>query len=138
EPQLRSSANTFYSTTDKRYEIRALEEAEKAAQYKSKMEKSNFIPKVALKGHYEFLEGNLSLLEPKWYVGVGVRWNIFDGHKSRLQSQKSTIESRKYREQIKEAEEMIALSVVKAQLNYESYLQNTLIAQKEIELASAT
>ncbi len=26
------------------------------------MEKSNFIPKVAIKGHYEFIEDDLSLL----------------------------------------------------------------------------
>lgn len=138
EPQLQSSANAFLSNTDKRNEIKALEEAEKAAQFKAKMEENNFIPKVALKGHYEFLEDNLSLLEPKWYVGVGVKWNLFDGKKSRLKSQKSTIESRKYREKIEEAEEMIDLSVVKAQLNYESSLKNTDLAQKEIDLASAT
>jgi outer membrane protein TolC len=57
---------------------------------------------------------------------------------SRLKSQKSQIESQKYRQQIEEAEEMIALSSIKAELNYEAALQNSLIVQKEIELASAT
>ena len=80
------------------------------------MEKSNFIPKLALKGHYEFLEDDLSLLDPVWYVGVGVKWNIFDGNQSRLKSQKSELESRKYREKMEEAEEMIALSSIKAEL----------------------
>ena len=55
-----------------------------------------------------------------------------------VKSKKSIIESQKYREQIEEAEEMIALSIIKAQLNYESSLQNTKIVQKEIDLASAT
>jgi len=137
-PQLQSFSIASVSSTEKRNEIKALEEAEKAKLYKSKMEKSNFIPKLALKGHYEFMEDDLSLLDPKWYVGVGVKWNVFDGLQSRLKSKKSIIESQKYREQIEEAEEMIALSVIKAQLTYESSLQNTKIVDKEIDLASAT
>lgn len=137
DPQLQSFSTTSLSNTDKRNEIKALEEAEKASLYKSKMEKSNFIPKLALKGHYEFIEDDLSLLDPKWFVGVGIKWNVFDGFQSQLKSKKSIIESQKYREQIEEAEEMIALSIIKAQLNYESSLQNTKIVQKEIDLASA-
>ncbi|WP_154647954.1 TolC family protein [Pedobacter arcticus] len=137
-PQLQSFSTTSLPNTDKRNEIKALEQAEQASLYKSKMEKSNFIPKVALKGHYEFIEDDLSLLDPKWFVGVGIKWNLFDGFQSKLKSKKSLAESQKYREQIEEAEEMISLSIVKAQLNYESSLQNTKIVQKEIDLAKAT
>ncbi|WP_081209277.1 TolC family protein [Salegentibacter sediminis] len=123
---------------EKRNEVMALEEAEKATEYKSKMEKSQFIPKIALKGHYEFLEDDLSLFDPQWYAAVGVKWNLFDGGQARLNSQKTELEARKYREQIQEAEEMIALSIVKAENAYEASLQNSRIAKKEIELASAT
>ena len=137
-PQLQYFSTASLSGTEKRNEIKALEEAEKATLYKSKMEKSNFIPKLALKGHYEFIEDDLSLLDPKWFVGVGIKWNVFDGFQSQLKSKKSIIESQKYREQIEEAEEMIALSIIEAQLTFESSLQNTKIVQKEIDLASAT
>ena len=135
---LQSFTTDSISSPEKRSEIKALEEAEKATLYKSKMEKSNFIPKLALKGHYEFIEDDLSLLDPKWFVGVGIKWNVFDGNQSRLKSKKSIIESQKYREQIEDADEMIALSIIKAELTYESSLQNTKIVQKEIELASDT
>lgn len=138
QPELASLAPNELIPAQKRNEVRALEEAEKATNYKAKMERSHFIPKVALKGHYEFLEDDLSLLDPQWYAGVGVRWNIFDGDQSRLKSLKSKLESKKYREKIEEAEEMIALSLVKAELSYEAALQNTQIAKKEIELAEAT
>lgn len=138
QPELASLAPNELIPAQKRNEVRALEEAEKATSYKAKMERSHFIPKVALKGHYEFLEDDLSLLDPQWFVGVGVRWNIFDGDQSRLKSLKSKLESKKYREKIEEAEEMIALSQVKAELTYEAALQNTQIAKKEIELAEAT
>ena len=126
------------TTPEKRNEIKALEEAEKATTYKAKMERNNIIPKVAIKGHYEFLEDDLSLFDPQWYAAVGVKWNLFDGGQSRLKSLKSKLEAKKYREQIGEAEELIALSIVKAELSYEASIQNSRIAQKEIELAEAT
>ena len=138
KPSLRSFTIDSLSSTGKRSEIKALEEAEKATLYRSKMEKSSFIPKLALKGHYEFIEDELSLLDPKWFVGIGVKWNVFDGNQSRLKSKKSVIEGHKYREQIEDAEEMITLSIIKAELAYESSLQNTKMVQKEIELASDT
>jgi outer membrane protein TolC len=138
DPQLQPFITDSLTKSEKRNEIKALEEGEKATLYKSKMEKSNFIPKLALKGHYEFLEDDLSLLDPKWYVAAGIKWNVFDGNQSRLKSKKSIIESQKYGEQIEDANEMIALSVIKAELTYESSLQNTEMIQKEIELANDT
>lgn len=138
KPELSSAILSTAQNAEKRNEVKALEEAEKATNYKSKMERSHFIPKIALKGHYEILEDDLSLFDPQWYVGVGVRWNVFDGDQSRLESIKSKLDSKKYREQIEEAQEMIALSQVKAELSLESAVQNTQIAQKEIELAKAT
>ena len=137
-PILHSFSIDSLSSNEKRNEVKALEEAKKATLYKAKMEKSNFIPKLALKGHYEFIEDDLSLLDPKWYVGAGIKWNVFDGRQSWLKSEKSKIESQKYREQIEDANEMIALSIIKAELTYESSLQNIKIIQKEIELASDT
>src|SRR5690554_4226369 len=126
------------SNIEIRSEIKALEEAEQATLYQAKMEKSNFIPKIALKGHYEFIEDDLSLLEPKWYVGVGIRWNVFNGFQTNLKSERAKIESLKYRAQKDDAEEMMSLSIIKARLDFESAIQNTKIVQKEIELASDT
>lgn len=138
QPELQPFLLDQISSAEKRSEIKALEEAEQATLYKAQMERNNFIPKVAIKGHYEFIESGLSLLDPKWYVGVGVKWNVFDGFQSRLQSEKSKIESYKYREQKANAEEMIALSIVNAELTYKSTLQNIRVVEKEIELASDT
>ncbi|MBJ7882496.1 TolC family protein [Gelidibacter salicanalis] len=137
-PELQSFSVPEASTSEKRHEIKALEEAEKATLYQVKMEKSNFIPKVAVKGHYEFIEDDLSLLDPQWFIGAGIRWNLFDGNQSRLKSKKAHLESQKYRDQIEDAEEMIVLSITKAELTYQAALQNTTIVEKEIELASDT
>lgn len=137
EPDLEPMSPGILTST-KRNEILALEEAEKATGYKAKMQKSHFIPKIALKGHYEFLEDDLSLFDPQWYAAVGVKWNLFDGGQSRLNSRKTELEAGKLRQQIEEAEEMIALSIIKAEHTYEASMQNSTIAEKEIELASAT
>lgn len=137
-PELKSFSLNSISNTEKRNEVKALEEAEQATLYKSKMEKSHFIPKVALKGHYEFIQDYLSLLDPKWYVGVGIQWNIFDGNQSHLKAKKSKLESQIYRQRIEEAEEMIDLSIVKAEQTYQSTLQSSKIVEKEIELATDT
>lgn len=137
-PQLRSISIMETANSEKRNEIKALEEAESATEYQIKMEKSSFIPKVAVKGHYEFIEDDLSLLDPKWFIGAGIKWNLYDGGRSRLKSKKAQLENEKYREKIQDAEEMIALSIIKAELSLESSKQNTKIVEKEIELASDT
>ncbi|HLW32076.1 MAG TPA: TolC family protein, partial [Aequorivita sp.] len=137
-PELASFNLNPDSNTEKRNEVKALEEAEQATIYKSKMEKSHFIPKVAVKGHYEFIEDYLSLLDPKWYVGVGIQWNVFDGNQSNLKAKQTRLESQIYRERIEEAEEMIDLSIVKAEQTYQATLQNSRIVEKEIELAMDT
>ncbi|MGB7843501.1 MAG: TolC family protein, partial [Salinimicrobium sp.] len=67
EPKLNPLSPEAALQPEKRNEVKALEEAEKASLYKAKMEKSNYIPKLALKGHYELLEDDLSLLDPVWY-----------------------------------------------------------------------
>jgi len=70
------------------------------------------------------------------YVGVGVKWNVFHGNQSRLKRKKIQLESAKYREQIEDAHEMVALGISKAEISYESSLLNTKIVQKEIDLAN--
>lgn len=138
EPQLTAFSLASDFSVAKRHEVKALEEAEKATNYQSKMEKSNFIPKVAIKGRYEFIEDDLSLLDPQWFVGVGVQWHVFDGNTSRLKSRKTQLERQKFQERIEEAQEMIALSIIKAELSYQAAQQNTIIVKKEIELANDT
>lgn len=137
-PQLENFSLNSGKEVEKRNEIKALEEAEQATFFKAKMEKNHFIPKMALKGHYEFIEDYLSLLDPKWFVGVGIQWNVFDGMESSLKAKKTKLESQKFREQIEEAEEMIDLSIVKAEQTYQSTLQASRIVEKEIELAEDT
>ena len=126
------------TTTKPRNEIKALEEAEKATWYQAKMEKSNFIPKVALKGHYELLKDDLSIFDPQWYVGIGVKWQILDGFESKLKSQKILLDHQKYHEKKENAKELIQLSINKYKLDLQLAQQQVKIAQNEISLTTAT
>jgi outer membrane protein TolC len=75
---------------------------------------------------------------PRWFVAVGIKWKVFDGFQTRLKREKYSIESLKYRETKVDAEEMIALSIVNAELTYKLSLQRINMVQKEIELSMET
>ena len=45
-----------------------------------KLEKSNFLPTVALTGTYDMVNKDLSPYVPDWLVGVGLNWSIFEGN----------------------------------------------------------
>jgi outer membrane protein TolC len=121
-----------------RNEISALNEAEKATWYKAKMEKSNFIPKIALKGHYELLKDDLSIFDPEWYVGVGIKWHVFDGFESKLKAKKALLENEKYKRKKENAKELIQLSITKASLDQKLAIQQIAIAKKQVALAKIT
>lgn len=137
-PSLQVFNTKIENKSQKRNEIKALEKAQKATVHQAKMEKSNFIPKIAVKGHYEFIDKNLTMLDPKWYVAVGAKWNIFNGNQSNLKAQKALLESEKYSEQLANAKELIELSIIKASLELQSANQTITMVQKEVALANST
>lgn len=137
-PSLQLFSTNIEVDNKKRNEIKALEKAQQATLYQSKMERNDFIPKVAIKGHYELIDDNLTLLDPKWYVAVGVKWNIFNGNQSNLKAQKAFLESEKYEEKRTNAEELIQLSITKASLDLQAANQTIVMVQKEVDLTNST
>jgi outer membrane protein TolC len=45
-----------------------------------KLEKSNYLPSLALTGTYTLTDKDLSPYVPQWMVGVGVNWSLFEGN----------------------------------------------------------
>lgn len=45
-----------------------------------KLEKSNYLPTVALTGTYEMANKSLSPYIPEWMLGVGLKWSLFEGN----------------------------------------------------------
>jgi outer membrane protein TolC len=59
--------------------IRTVESKQALAKQNMKAEISGFVPNVAVLGEYNLADKDLSTLVPKWTVGVGLTWTIFDG-----------------------------------------------------------
>lgn len=80
------------NSVDNRPEVIALKEVIIANKYKNKAAYTSYIPVVY--GFYkkELRTDDLSALEPEWYVGVGAKWNIFDGFQNVREIQKSKID----------------------------------------------
>ncbi|HKJ07251.1 MAG TPA: TolC family protein, partial [Flavobacteriaceae bacterium] len=62
-------------------QLKMLSINEKLASTAVKIESSEYFPKVALLGKRSIWKENLPLFKTKWMVGVGAKWNVFDGFK---------------------------------------------------------
>ncbi|PID68328.1 MAG: transporter [Flavobacteriia bacterium] len=113
-----------------RHELLALQEARIAKSYQKKAEQTYYIPQLAIKGHYEFIDEDLSLFDPQWYIGAGLKWTLFDRNTGRQKANRLALDMAQYDEKYSEAEELIALSNIKAELSYKT-------AQRQLEIAEA-
>ncbi len=119
-------------------EIAALKEAEKAVNYLEKKQYGKYLPKIAVKGHYEFIDNDLSLLDPKWYIGIGVKWQIFDGLHAYDKARKYKLIQQEYQEKIQKAGELIQLAETKSQLDLKYAQQQIILHQQAADLAQNT
>jgi len=129
---------TLIQQTSSSVEIKSLEEVVKAKSYQQKMAYSKYIPKIALKGHYEFIDDDLSLLDPKWYIGIGAKWQIFDGLKSYDEARKTKLDQAVYQEKIKETSDLLKLAETNAKLNYQLAQKQIIRHQKAVDLSKET
>ncbi len=121
-----------------RVELKALKEGIEAKKALKKAELSEYIPKIAAKAHYELTDRSLTMLDPKWYVGIGVKWNLFDGLQALNKSKKIHYEVEAQKEKLQETKELIALQQQQAFLNYEKALEEIGMRKQEVKLASET
>ena len=130
--------NIQINKPQKTVEIKSLEEAVKAKNSLQKMAYTKYLPKIAIKGHYEFLDDDLSMLDPKWYVGIGLKWQIFDGLKSLDQARKLKNDKEIYREKIQQTLELLDLAVKNARMNYQTAEKQIALNLKAVQLAKDT
>lgn len=122
----------------KRPELKAMEEAITAADYQKKAEWSSYIPKVYAFGKRELREKALSTFDPNWYVGVGVRWNLFDGLKGWHEVQKADLQKRKLQFQKQDVHDKLTLYKQKALLHLKKSQQQLSVSSKKVETATET
>ncbi|RDC56362.1 TolC family protein [Pedobacter chinensis] len=138
------------ATVENRSEIKALQAVITANEFNIKAEKSWFLPKVqagASLGYIGFLNGNLKSREPViqggnklssdlpnlnilpvFTVGIGAKWDLFDGMAGKRDVQKAKIELYKAQNEKKEVTEKLELNLYKSWTDY-----NTANAQIEVK-----
>lgn len=128
------------SNISNRPELSALESAIKGNQFKVKAATSWWKPKVMAStsvGYFELLGGHLTSRDPMmisgqrlsqtipdlnvlplFSVGVGFKWDLFDGREGIHEVQKAKIELKMAENDKKEAEEKLSLNMAKAKMEY--------------------
>lgn len=136
---------------DNRPEIAALDAAIMANQYKVKAEATHFIPKIQALASAQYLgltnarlntpyhlpvsntpvnfRANRIEAFPAFIVGVGFKWDLFDGLQSKRSINKAKIEVKKAENQRHQAAELLTLNLQKAKTEYQ-------LANKQLETNS--
>lgn len=128
--------NVDVVTSEDRPEIKALNEAILATGYKKRAEYSEYIPKLFAFGRYEFYKDNLTLLDPEWYVGIGLRWTIFDGLAARNNAKQIKIDQQMLENQRNQTIEMANIKLEKERLDQKKNILLIENANKQVVLAA--
>lgn len=103
-------------SSTERPEIKALEEAGRAADQKYRAQRSDYMPEVYAFFRQELYEDDLSVLEPTRAMGVGMRWNIFDGFDRSRKVQKAERDRIIARERLEEVSSLTSLDQKQAEI----------------------
>ena len=104
-------------------QLKIIEKNHELAKVGVQVEKSDYFPKVGVSGKYILWKDNLPLVDTKWFVGVGVEWELFNGFQ-----REHKIRASKYKiSQVEEIDRQARLNLT----TYTEKLYNTM--QKELE-----
>jgi len=148
---------SFEHGIENRAELKALDATIAANGFKIKAEKTWFIPKVQAAGslgYFGLLAGHVSSSEPilpngkklssdlpnlnvlpVFNVGIGFKWNFFDGKEGKHEVQKAEIEREKSINDKKEATDKLELNLANAQTNYTTAVAQVNVKNKQQQIA---
>ncbi|MBB6499169.1 TolC family protein [Pedobacter cryoconitis] len=142
-----------------RPEFAALDATDKAYNYQLKAKRNHLIPAVGAFGSASYMSlnnlvfqnkagtlspntGDVKLqmnkleLFPTFIVGVGVKWDIFDGFESKHEIKKIKIELQQVRNKKEEAKELLSLGLIKANTEYSIASAQITAKAKEKEVSN--
>lgn len=144
---------------ENRAEIKALDASISAARYKMNAESKWFVPKVqaATSLGYVGLSGghlrskhpllpfgthklsvdmpNLKIF-PMWTIGIGFRWDLFDGNTGRRAVEKAALEVEKAENKQRDAREKLELNLANTRTNYEIANAKIVVKEREKNMAA--
>lgn len=119
-----------------RVEIKSLDEAITATRYKEKAEYAEYVPKLAAFSQYEFRDKDLSILEPRWYAGIRLQWNLFDGLNARNNAKKAVLERKIFEQQKSAALELTELGIANAKQQLITAYKRVQMVNVQVQLAN--
>lgn len=122
-------------TVTQRKDLQALDQAITATDYKRKMEYTEYIPKVFAFGKKELTNNDLSAFDPEWYVGIGVRWTVFDKMNAHNKAQKAKVESEILKNRKADAAELLNLNLQSIQYKLEKNMKLADVADKRVKIS---
>jgi len=153
KPWTLQNSNTTFSD---RPELKALDATINAYDYKLKMNRNMFLPKIQAQASLSYsnlfnanlqtplgipgggtvdLDLNKLELAPTYFLGVGMQWDLFTGLKNSNGTQKAQIEKSIAVEEKSDIEEKLELFAKKMQINFEVKNQQLLFKAQEKEVA---
>lgn len=116
-----------------RPEVRALSHGVQALEYVHQSEKLEFLPKAKAFAHVLGGTTSHNSIDPVAMVGVGLKWEIFDGMQRRKLEQKSELEMLSMQAQKAQAEELVLLDFENNKKNYLVTTQLIAVAQEKMQ-----
>jgi outer membrane protein TolC len=117
-------------------QIRMVDSKQELAATGVKLEKSNFLPTVAVSGTYDLANKDLSPYVPDWMVGVGLKWSLFEGNARNRNLQAARFKEQKAEQAGIKAEEDIRTIIRK--LHHQLAMQVEQLEELDTTLEFAT
>jgi len=114
-----------------RPEVQALKEAGMAADYQYRAGRADYFPHAYAFLRQELYEDDLSVLEPARVMGVGLRWELFDGFNRSRRIQKAERDRVIARERLDEVASLVELERRQAEVRLS-------VAERQLEVAGET
>lgn len=135
-PELtRLVADTLLASVENRPELKSLALAQEATRYRQKATVAGYLPQVYAFGKNELYRKDLSAIEPYWYVGVGVRWTLFDKFASRTERRTAQQDLIIAENTMAQTRDLLTLNWQKSRSELATANQLANVAQQKVALA---
>ena len=128
-------ADTVSTGVENRPEIKALSFSEQAAGYKQKATIAGYLPQAYAFGKNELRRQDLSAIEPYWYVGVGIRWTLFDKMATRSERRTAQQDVLIAQNSLNQTRDLLTLNLAKARTEVATANQLLVVARQKTTLA---
>lgn len=96
---------------------------------------SENLPTIYAFGNYELFKNDLSILEPEWLIGIGLKWDIFHGFQKVNQLQSDRYLKKKVQYTRQELRENLEIAIKKTYAEMQFAKNNYQALDKALELA---